>query len=84
MPLLSETRGVTSIEVRTGFLGWYFADNHLLSPELTTTTKSPTTNKSKNTCCLTPNHKGSFVPSLSGEPLENGESLQEWKVLVKR
>lgn len=62
VPLPSETRGVKSIEVRTGFLGWCFADNHLLSPELTTTTKSPTANKSKNTCCLTPNHKGSFVP----------------------
>ena len=73
VPLLSETRGVKSIEVRTGFLGWCFADNHLLSPELTTTTKSPTTNKSKNTCCLNQITKDplSLAPPVSPWRMEN-------------
>ena len=41
VPLPSETRGVKSMEVRTGVLGWCFADNHLLSPELTTKNEKP-------------------------------------------
>lgn len=65
---------VKSMEVRTGVLGWCFADNHLLSPALTPTMKSPTTNKSKNTCCLTPNHKPSFVRGYTRW------ALGEWRI----